>query len=394
MESDYSKNRAPAGESGFAFLALLIVAVVVTSCDAFEDTNSRTSRSCDFPIVDASHLSWQDFEKHFMLANRPVLFQNATIGWPAFEVWKWDTIAETFGDTPVRVGPGPYPRREMTMREYINMASTLYEKKTTLKKTEIPGVFQYGQVPTSWTLWSYKESCIPAIAYLHPDSSPLHENVTFVCEDIMKNIRVPKFLVGEDNELPPAQISHSGFLVGYPDSGIDFHKHQDAINVIFEGRKKWYMKVPNEVVQGFKYVKDTDISQSSKPVCKENLQDPVCKNGQNEQNWTKGALSRILNAKETTEEEEANSTILSCVQNAGEVVYIPDYMQHGVINLEPTIAMQMQWNREDWNSERARTVYKKYLLHTLDPDEPDPTVKKFAPGAAQLFKGPPIHEDL
>ena len=312
---------------------------------AAETPDYIPGRVCDYEIVDARALDWRRFEEEFMNPGKPALILNAAEGWAAYTRWSWENLAQSLGDTKLRVGPGPYPQKETTIQEYLDFVGS-----RSPEDKEIPGIFQYGQVPTSWTLWSYKEVCVPYVAFLHENSKPLHDNTTFVCDEIMRNIKVPEFLVGDESvRKPPAHITHSGLLIGVPGSGIDFHSHQSAINVVFHGKKQWYMKVSPDLL--------------SRRSCQESV-DPVCSE-------PLGQLANTLGV-EVTEKEEEDVVVGTCVQYPGETVYIPEGVQHGVVNLENSVAMQMQWPFSGWNNEQDRDKYKAYLLHAVDPNEPDP----------------------
>ena len=309
----------------------------------------RSTRTCDYEIVDGRNLDWATFEKEFMNPGKPALILNAAEGWAAYERWSWDNLESSLGNTNLRVGPGPYPEQETTIREYLDLVSS---RENT--GASVPGIFQYGQVPTSWTLWSYKEVCVPFVAFLHESSKPLHDNTTFVCNEILRHIKVPTFLVGDETvRKPPAHITHSGLLIGVPGSGIDFHSHQGAINVVFHGKKQWYMKVDASLLPRYA------CRESSDPVCHESL----------------GKLANTLGVQ-VTEKEEEDVVVGMCEQYPGEIVYIPEGVQHGVVNVENSVAMQMQWPFSGWNNEQDRTMYKAYLLHAVDPDEPDPSLQE------------------
>ena len=73
-----------------------------------------------------------------------------------------------------------------------------------------------------------------------------------------------------------------------------------------------------------------------------------------------------------TEALQEDSQVLYCDQQAGEIVFIPIDVQHGVRNIEHTVAMQMQWDHRDYGKRDYRHKMYRYLLHDLDPEMMDP----------------------
>ena len=88
--------------------------------------------------------------------------------------------------------------------------------------------------------------------------------------------------------------------IGPMDSGAPPHYHKAAVNTMFYGRKKWYLFPPKDAVY-------TSLSS------KEWL----------ERHGTEGALE--------------------CVQQAGDVLFVPDFWGHGTINLMPSVAVASEF---------------------------------------------------
>ncbi|GBG33624.1 Hypothetical Protein FCC1311_098472 [Hondaea fermentalgiana] len=359
--------------------------------------------SCDFPRVDAEGLTPELFRELFVLAKRPVIIENAMTGWRATEEFRWDNLQEIFGDLPLRVGAGPYPKERMTISEYLAHAETAFKDDDL---AEVPGVFQYGQVPTSWSLWNHKDDCLPYVSYYLPSSEPIHDNFTAAC-NLLSMVQVPEFLSGDDSmNKPPNLVTHSGFLIGYAGSGIDFHQHQAAINLIFEGQKLWFMKVSDRVVAGYSELEAQHDVVVSKPAASANERycarhrdtDPIClaheeqeqlikgyqerKRGKPlprvedkprlQKKYATGAFADKIAAPKSTEELEADTKMLYCVQREGEIMYIPAGTQHAVQNLDKNFAMQMQFVQDQYKDQDVREDFLRRLLHDIDPSEPDP----------------------
>ncbi|CAK9103522.1 Ribosomal protein S6 kinase alpha-3 (S6K-alpha-3) (90 kDa ribosomal protein S6 kinase 3) (p90-RSK 3) (p90RSK3) (Insulin-stimulated protein kinase 1) (ISPK-1) (MAP kinase-activated protein kinase 1b) (MAPK-activated protein kinase 1b) (MAPKAP kinase 1b) (MAPKAPK-1b) (Ribosomal S6 kinase 2) (RSK-2) (pp90RSK2) [Durusdinium trenchii] len=374
-------RRAPSGLARTPLAVLLVLGAMMLAvrCAAGADRRLPSSlglesageETCDFPRIDARSMTPETFYEMFVAKNRPVVLLNAMEGWPALAEWRWDNLRVAFDKIPLRVGPGPYPRTRMSIDEYLRSAEAILASDS---NKEVPGVFQYGQVPTSWSLWAHKDVCIPHISFFHPNSEALHDNFTLACE-ILSHVQVPHFLVGGVERKSPTIVTHSGVLMGYTRSGIDFHRHQAAINLIFEGRKLWYMKVPNEVVESYAESEITELVEEPLPplYCDRFPQDKVCafhekqntviarirhENGTFEEPDLKtaeertkhfvGAFAEEIRTWQITEGLQENHKALHCVQHPGEIVFIPQQMQHAVLNLEPTVAMQMQWDKENF----------------------------------------------
>ena len=86
------------------------------------------------------------------------------------------------------------------------------------------------------------------------------------------------------------------FAVGHHGSGSPMHFHQDAVNLLLTGRKRWW------------------------------LQAPSC-----------AAMSRLhpLNADVGCEAQRCYGTACVLEQDVGDVLYVPDMWGHAVLNLEP-----------------------------------------------------------
>jgi hypothetical protein len=181
--------------------------------------------------------------------------------------------------------------------------------------------------------------------------------------------------------VPKNQISHSGLLIGREGAGIDYHKHQDAINAVFDGEKHWYMIVAKSVTAMFPA--NNTPAPSVEPVCAANDgKNEACTEAikEEKEEWmlpprderrvhAKGQLAEFLKTTQKTEEaEEEETEYLECIQKAGEVIYIPGQTQHGVINRQRSIAMQMQWDRERWDDFKGREELKKVLREGVHVD--------------------------
>lgn len=314
-------------------------------------STSNVQQRCDFPVVDNSRLSDEFFYQEAVLKSTPILVTNAMkysdgSSWKGLIEWKWNKIISVFPEAFFRFGQGPYPKDQITIADYVDSNVSSSES-----------IFQYGQVPTSWSLWGHRRECIEKITHFYPHSRPMHENISILC-DIFSSIELPRFLSGDSESKTSTMITHSGFLIGKKSTGIDFHKHQDAINLIFDGRKQWFIKVPKSSTN-YEHLLSTCVNNRAET---DSLIHEVCFSDL-------GKFSEILNTTQFTEEAEDDSKILTCEQHEGEIIYIPNEFQHAVYNLDNTIAMQMQWYRGDYRNNDVKRYLYQYLLNSLNSDK-------------------------
>lgn len=104
-----------------------------------------------------------------------------------------------------------------------------------------------------------------------------------------------------------ASISSYQFYVGPAGSGAPIHAHQNAFNVLVHGRKRWYIQPPQQTVY------------SRKPIIQ----------------WLQD--NNIAHQRQ-------HGKLLSCEQQAGDIVFVPDDWGHGVINLAESIGFAVEFN--------------------------------------------------
>ncbi|KAK7479236.1 hypothetical protein BaRGS_00029484, partial [Batillaria attramentaria] len=125
------------------------------------------------------------------------------------------------------------------------------------------------------------------------------------------------------------------FFLGATGTGLEFHAHNDARNGVVFGMKRWFLYPDNRCPPG-------GIPK-----------------------W----YEHIYLSQKLTEEEKP----LECVQEAGEIIYIPEGYWHAVINIGDTIGMTLL-------AGKAVTVAQK--LRNRD-SERDDEIKKEESGTAQ-----------
>ncbi|KAJ8301623.1 hypothetical protein KUTeg_020610 [Tegillarca granosa] len=98
------------------------------------------------------------------------------------------------------------------------------------------------------------------------------------------------------------------FFLGSSGSGVSFHKHADAWNGVIYGQKRWFLYPVQQTPPGGVYP------------------------GYTQNEWFDQVYPHL---NETTKPIE-------CVQEAGEILYLPEGMYHGTVNLGDTVAIGIQ----------------------------------------------------
>lgn len=96
------------------------------------------------------------------------------------------------------------------------------------------------------------------------------------------------------------------FYVGAPGSGAPEHYHEDAVNVLIHGEKRWYVHMPQEAQYSTVHVADY--------------------------------VSKVLPSLPPAQRP------LQCTQLAGDVLYIPHGWSHAVLNMKTSIGFALEFS--------------------------------------------------
>merc|ERR1712019_290738 len=116
---------------------------------------------------------------------------------------------------------------------------------------------------------------------------------------------MPEALTGIVVNNKDLEIVNTQFYLGAPSSGAPFHFHTDAFNLLVYGRKRWFMLPPDRAVY------------SKRPAVEMILDEAFAKGGELEP--------------------------IDCVQEAGDVLYVPNQWAHATINVEESIGVAYQF---------------------------------------------------
>lgn len=94
--------------------------------------------------------------------------------------------------------------------------------------------------------------------------------------------------------------------VGGAGSGAPLHYHKAAVNTLVYGRKRWWLSPPR------------DAAYSREPVGA----------------WAAAGPARA---------QAAGRVLLQCEQRAGDVLFLPDFWGHAVLNLAPSVGLASEF---------------------------------------------------
>lgn len=140
-----------------------------------------------------------------------------------------------------------------------------------------------------------------------------------------RTLKPPKYFEIKDG------IDDSIFFLGASSSGVSFHKHADAWNGVIYGQKRWFLYPTTHTPPGGVYPGFTQMEWYSK-------------------------------VYPSLTEDHAP---MECVQEAGEILYLPEGTYHGTINLGDTVAIGIQ--KKLAATETEKLFYKELNLERAAP---------------------------
>ncbi|XP_022287534.2 uncharacterized protein LOC111100176 isoform X2 [Crassostrea virginica] len=140
-----------------------------------------------------------------------------------------------------------------------------------------------------------------------------------------RTLKPPKYFEIKDG------VDDSIFFLGASSSGVSFHKHADAWNGVIYGQKRWFLYPKTHTPPGGVYPGFTQME------------------------WYNKIYPSL---------SEADSP-MECVQEAGEILYLPEGTYHGTINLGDTVAIGIQKKLAAIETEKL--FYKELNLEQATP---------------------------
>ncbi|XP_041347741.1 uncharacterized protein LOC121367556 isoform X2 [Gigantopelta aegis] len=138
------------------------------------------------------------------------------------------------------------------------------------------------------------------------------------------------------------QRDDSFFFLGSSGSGVSFHNHAEAWNGVVYGSKRWFL-----------YSKETAPPGGVYP-------------GYSQLDW----FSKVYPVLSETQKP------VECVQQAGEIIYLPEGMYHGTINIGDTVAVGIQ--KKEATLPEMKLQYEETQLSKEESSEvPSRTSRRF-----------------
>ena len=106
------------------------------------------------------------------------------------------------------------------------------------------------------------------------------------------------------------QETATQFFLGPAYSGAPFHFHEDAWNALAFGKKRWFMLPPHHGLYS-----------------------------------TEPPYSFYHNK---LDDYESSHKVMQCVQNAGDVIYVPNMWSHMILNLKESIGLAVEFKAGYW----------------------------------------------
>ena len=281
---------------------------------------------CDFDVLDAFP-SQSEFDAEYW-NRRPVLIRNGTARWPR-EIWGKRTLYDALRRAALG---GNYLK---TTDEWASMHLMELHDKTSLADFLCSGV------------------CRP------PDG--LDQTYVFDRDDWRASLpEVEAAIVTPDviaSHYDPSWHTRWSkyFLISALGSGINFHRHTNAFNGLVHGRKRWFL-----------------YPHSTLP--------PAHKTGMLE--WWRTVYVPELRATHDAG-PAGDSGLLQCMQEAGDVVYVPQQMWHATLALGEGVGVSGQFVRstaeilaratehaQAARHHEAAALYEAVLAHRDEVEKP------------------------
>jgi hypothetical protein len=291
---------------------------------SIEVVKKISRRSCSVPVIDSTKLSVIElahmFAFHFYQQHTPVIIRNWGLDSVLLNDFSFSNLnASHFNsDLEFKVASLPYSRAyggtssSMTMREYMEylLASNSASKKIDAALDTLPQEEEFANNAPRSPMYIFEAP--------HSVESLFHGfnlRLDFLNRPVVPLTHADEF----GNSFHPLMAANSSspkpqFYLGPAGSGAPIHFHKDAVNFLVYGEKEWFLFPPN-----------------------------------------RSMYSTIPIAEWVTNEEVATSYLLGrqgadaaiqCTQLAGDLMYVPYEWGHGVLNLEPSIGVAIEFSCE------------------------------------------------
>jgi hypothetical protein len=308
-----------------------------------------TSEQVDW--VSAKEMTSKMFEEEYLKLNRPVVIGKGLIeSWPAKQKWTAFDLIASYGALEFKVGNGPQPsdlgktlnkEEKADLKEFtawlkdqethgyfynheegtmVKNEGKATEEKQKLEPGAPPGFKTTTKVNRkgvkTMTLTQFidevmkgKEQDQPELRYIFNTMEKSKLRDDFTIPDVIHKVTPEPTAANEDYTTEPGVFE---FTIGPAGSGSHPHVHYGAWNALVHGRKRWIMWAPS-------VLKEHDV------------------------NVTMPAVEFFTDVLPIM--TKRNEQIYEFIQEAGEIVFVPDQWGHAVLNLEPSVGASRQLPR-------------------------------------------------
>ncbi len=250
---------------------------------------------CDLPVRQGRDFTAEEFLRDFLALNRPVLVRQAAH--PSMEKFKSSFKLLTrsslltnakFANFNMTVGGSPYAdsfersAKKMTLPEFVkNIMEPLQTEATTVEPTYV-----FEDLATQ-------------------EGFPLKKVMPDFFDELVK-----------DDSLG-MEGSNFQLYVGPALSGSPLHHHLNALNILYYGSKQWFMIPPQDGLYQIKHA----------------------------HKWFREDFLAFRNGAGSEASAASLQAVMMCVQQAGDLIYVPDHWSHSVINLADSVgtASEFGW---------------------------------------------------
>eukprot|EP00936_MAST-01D_sp_MAST-1D-sp1_P001076 g1076.t1 len=239
---------------------------------------------CDIEQRDAANFTVEDFERDFLLVQRPLLLRGAMHDWPASRRWQRKALLKRHGKLKVEVAGIPYAKNYAGVQPQA-MSINRFVKKEWGKRNDA------GE--TKYLLHPFIEQRAPAL---------------------LQDARMPAIFnsTGESGERLVHPQYHF-FILGPPSAGSPLHYHHDAWNGLVFGKKLFFLVPP---VHAYRTNRHPLTLLTRKTV-----------NGKQTPRHPPAALRHEL----------------LCVQQAGDILYVPYHWGHATVSLTEGVGVAAEF---------------------------------------------------
>jgi Cupin-like domain len=279
--------------------------------------------SCDFPVVSAKDADLRRVASFAEYTEYPLVLRGVVSRWPATEKWKRATFVENFGERMVQTGTessivygGGAAGVSMTLEQYVTQTMR-------------------GASPVS--------TSAPSASNDSSDSHPVSSQESFIFDvsilksmpELTADFKVPKiFQAWDTTDNEQKGLSWHMLSLGPSRAGLPFHLHGETWLGLVHGRKRWFVYPPGysqpvDVQQSFNHLTTAyNWYESVYPQLSDLEAPPV-----------ESVVTSTSSTTSTTTASPEGYRPLECVQEAGDLLYLPRGWSHMTLNIGETIAI-------------------------------------------------------